>query len=231
MIIGSGLLARAFYHHFVFDGHVCVHAAGISNSACNDLDEFNRDEKRLKHSLSLYKDSDLFVYISTCSVFDTAAITSMYVQHKIKMESLASLHSRCLILRLPQVAGNTLNSHTLLNYLFTKINNREKFQVWKNAQRNIIDVEDVVRISNGLVRDNELINPYVNVASTFSVSMPELVKIMEKILEKEGICEYLDCGHSYSIDTAVIQPIAEKCGIKFDQNYTERIIRKYYERY
>ena len=121
----------------------CVYAAGVSNSNCSDQREFDRERDRLMIAMEQHRLVDLFLYFGTCSA--DGSLDSPYVQHKIKMEKIVSEHPRYLILRLPQTAGKTENPHTLLNYIFTRIIRSERFQIWKNARRNIIDVDDVVR--------------------------------------------------------------------------------------
>ena len=229
MIIGSGLLARSFESSLGSKSDVCVYAAGVSNSGCNDTTEFYREQLRLTEALSCYSDSDLFVYFSTCSVYDPLSISSAYVQHKLSMEKLVFRHSRYLIVRLPQVAGNTPNPHTLLNFIFNRISRSEKIKIWKNARRNIIDVDDVVSIVSKLVNDDGLRGECVNVANFEDISMPKVVEIMARVVGKTEVCDLLDCGGGYSIDTTRIRDVVARCGISFDQNYTERVIRKYYE--
>lgn len=228
MIIGSGLLARSFEKYFGSKSDVCIYAAGVSNSGCNDTTEFNRERLRLIDALDRYSQSDLFVYFSTCSVYDSLSVSSAYVQHKLSMEKLVSSHFRYFVARLPQVAGNTPNPHTLLNYIFNRISRSEKILIWKNARRNIIDVDDVVSIVSKLVNEDGLRGECVNVANFEDISMLTIIEIMEKIVGKQGVCDLLDCGGGYSIDTTRIHDVVKRCGISFDQNYTERVIQKYY---
>ena len=231
MIIGSGLLARSFGSYFDSNSDACIYAAGVSNSGCNDVTEFKREWFRLTDALDRYSHFDSFVYFSTCSVYDPLSISSAYVQHKLNMEELVSHHSRYLVVRLPQVAGNTPNPHTLLNYIFSRISRSEKLKVWKNARRNIIDVDDVVCIVRRLVNEDGIRGECINVANFEDISMPRIVDIMANVVGKKAICDFLDYGGGYSIDTTRIQEVVNRCGISFDQDYTERVIRKYYERY
>ena len=86
MIIGSGLLARAFTPAFLNRDEVCIYAAGVSNSNCTDAREFEREHQRLGDALQQSKDLDAFVYFGSCSVFDPHAQKTPYVQHKLMME-------------------------------------------------------------------------------------------------------------------------------------------------
>jgi nucleoside-diphosphate-sugar epimerase len=124
VIIGSGLLARAFPDSFFAREDVCIYAAGVSNSACTNPNEFMRERQRLEGALRQSENVDAFVYFGTCSVADPDALNTPYVQHKLAMEQMVASHANNLILRLPQVAGKTSNPHTLLNFLYACMSRR-----------------------------------------------------------------------------------------------------------
>jgi len=227
MIIGSGLLARAFSPLFAVSRDYCVYAAGVSNSNCSDQREFARERDRLMIAIEQHRSVDLFLYFGTCSA--NGSVDSPYVQHKIKMEKIIAEHPRYLILRLPQTAGKTENPHTLLNYIFTRIIRSERFQIWRNARRNIIDVEDVVRIAADLALEEGVRRECINVANFSDYSMSDVVGIMEKVVSKKAIFDSLDKGDTYPIDTQRIHKVAQRCGVVFGPEYLESAIRKYYE--
>lgn len=156
MIIGSGLLGRAFSASYTHRNDVCVYAAGVSNSNITDKSEFAREQLRLTAALAAAKDVSVFVYFGTCSVLDPEAYHTQYVQHKLAMERLVQTHSNYLILRLPQVAGQTPNPHTLLNFVYSRIIRSEAFVVWRTARRNIIDIDDVVTLGGLLIENRSL---------------------------------------------------------------------------
>lgn len=70
MLIGSGLLAQAFAIQFSQRDDVCIYAAGVSNSSCIDVQEFERERRLLSETLVKAKQTGVFVYFSTCSVGD-----------------------------------------------------------------------------------------------------------------------------------------------------------------
>ena len=227
MIIGSGLLARAFAHLFADSKENCVYAAGVSNSNCSDQREFDRERDRLMIAMEQHRLVDLFLYFGTCSA--NGSLDSPYVQHKIKMEKTVAEHPRYLILRLPQTAGKTENPHTLLNYIFTRIIRSERFQIWSNARRNIIDVDDVVQIVAGLALEEGVRRDCINVANFSDYSMSDVVTIMEKVVGKKALFDSLDKGDTYPIDTQRIYRVAQRCSVEFGPEYLESVIRKYYE--
>jgi nucleoside-diphosphate-sugar epimerase len=228
MIVGSGLLAKAFAPRYRWSTRVCIYAAGVSNSTCVDGREFARERERLTQALAAGAQVDRFVYFSTCSVADPAAAATQYVRHKLAMEELVSRHPGFLVARLPQVAGRTPNPHTLLNYLYARISRSESFQVWNRATRNIIDVDDVVAIVSELIEGPGAARAIVNVANPVSYPVLEIVAAMEQVTGKPAVHALIEDGAAYAIDTSLIAPIIGKLGLAFDDQYLVRVARKYY---
>ena len=228
MIFGSGLLARAFGPQFANSATSCVYAAGVSNSNCSDQREFDREQDRLMVAIGQHRLAELFLYFGTCSANGLLASTSPYVQHKIKMEKIVEEHPRYLILRLPQTVGKTENPHTLLNYIFARIIRSERFQVWKNARRNIIDVDDVVRIAIGLALEEGVRRECINVANFSDNAMVEIVELMAKVVGKNAIYDCVGKGDAYPIDTRRIREVSPRCGVIFGPKYLELVLRKYF---
>lgn len=228
MLIGSGLLAQAFTIPFSQRDDVCIYAAGVSNSSCTDVQEFARERKLLSETLEKAKHVGVFVYFGTCSVADPEARNTPYVQHKLAMEQLVAAHPRHLILRLPQVAGKTPNPHTLLNYLYASISRSEAFNLWKNAKRNIIDISDVAAITGQFIADDAARNITINIANPNSYSMIDIVGAMERAVGKRAIYYLVERGSEYAIDTNAVLPVLENAGVKFESDYLEKVMRKYY---
>ena len=228
MLIGSGLLAQAFVSAYSQHDDVCIYAAGVSNSTCTDTNEFSRERQRLSNALQQAKHVNPFVYFGTCSVDDPEARNMPYVQHKLAMERLASTHPRFLILRLPQVAGLTPNPHTILNYLYAKIARSEAFSLWRNAKRNIVDVDDVASIVRWLVADETARNITLNIANPVSYSITDIVSVMERVVGKRAMYDVMERGSDYPIDIAPMLAILGKTSVKFGEDYLEQVIGKYY---
>lgn len=230
MLIGSGLLAHAFSSAFLRREDVCIYAAGVSNSSCTDAHEFARERQRLGDALRQAMHVDAFVYFGTCSVADPEARNTPYVQHKLAMEQMVYTHPRNLILRLPQVAGKTPNPHTLLNFLYARISRSESFNLWSKAKRNIIDVVDAASIAQQLIANNSARNTTLNIANVVNYPMADIVSAMERVVGKRAVYEVVERGSEYLIDTSAIFPVLEKAGVKFGNDYLEKVINKYYEK-
>lgn len=228
MIVGSGLLAKAFSPYFESSRSVCIYAAGVSNSNCCDPYDFNREKVRVKNALALGDDAQVFVYFSTCSIYDPEMEGALYVKHKLAMESLVGTKKNHIIFRLPQVAGNTPNPHTLLNYLYSRIKRSERFNIWINARRNIIDVDDVASICNILISKKAVTGKILNIANPYNYNVVEIVNVFERVLKKKAFYARVRKGSGYNIDITHLQTVLDQSNVVFDTRYLERVVEKYY---
>ena len=228
MIVGSGLIARAFLPQEAALSQVCLHAAGVSNSACKDASEFQRDRDRLLQMMAASPTAMLFVYFSTCSIDDPSMQKSRYIEHKRELEALVRERGHYLVVRLPQTAGFSPNPHTLLNYLYARISRSERFDLWRFAMRNVIDVEDVARVVLDLVCKENVANETINVANPRSSSMFEIVAALEQVTKRVALYNLIDRGVVYLVDTSRIAASIQRCRTDFDESYLVRTVEKYY---
>ena len=226
MIIGSGMLARAF-DSYRDHPNIVVLASGVSDSTVTDVAQFEREETLLVNTLD-EQCKKQFVYFSTCSIVDPELSASPYVNHKLKMEGLIQAYSSSyLVFRLPQVVGHGGNKNTLTNRLYTSIRDDERFQLWRNAYRYIIDVDDVSAVASYLIDRDEYVNRIINVASC-RFSIFEIVRALENVTQRSAIYTELDKGASYNIDCYEAHKVARLFNIRFGDTYLHRVIRKYY---
>ena len=225
MIIGNGLLAKAFYEYYLQNDELIIFASGVSNSQETSVDKFLREETLLRNALNLNKK---IIYFSTCSIEDITARKSPYVLHKIKMECLIKeISKNYMIFRLPQLIGKAGNPNTLINFLYKKILNDEELIIQEFARRNIIDVEHVAKIIK-FILDKGCVNQTINIANKNSISVSEIVNILENLLVKKAICKLIAEGSSYCIEAKLSNEVAQALGITFDDSYVSTAIRKYY---
>lgn len=227
MIIGNGMLARAFEDLYKNDDSHIVFASGVSNSNEKLDKNFKREEMLLINTLSESKGKTI-IYFSTCSVYDSSLANSLYVYHKLHMERIIREKATSyMIIRLPQVIGIT-SSPTIVNFIFNKINNGEKFSIFNRTVRNFVDVEDISKIVNYLIKNRLFLNNIINLASTQYTSIYQVVLYLEKIIGKRAVYDIEDKGSKYFIDVSNLLDIYKELDIKFNEHYMEKVINKYY---
>jgi nucleoside-diphosphate-sugar epimerase len=226
VIIGSGLLAKSFASRYEDDRGTIIFASGVSNSLETRLEEFQRERNLLQQVLG--SGNAKVVYFGSCAVGNDAEISSPYLQHKREMESIVLTSGRGLVLRLPQVIGRTGNPNTLGNFIRDSLLSGRHFSVWRNAERNLMDVDDIVRIAAVLIdrhRGNSL-----SIASRHSIPMPQLVTLFERALGVRANFSMIEKGTPMSIDSKEALAVADEIGIDLATGYAEKVIRKYYGR-
>ncbi|MDO8652459.1 MAG: NAD-dependent dehydratase [Undibacterium sp.] len=228
MIVGRGMLANAFTQIYLSDPDTWIYASGVSNSVCTDDAEFLRERSQLSAVLADTNADQTFVYFGTCSVADPSALNTPYVQHKLAMEKLVTAHPGHLIFRLPQIAGKTNNPHTLLNTLHRHAVTGEEFPVWRNAFRNIIDIDDVVTIVMRYVGSPLQRQLVLNVANPECSPIGEIVKAMEHAMGRKMRVQMIERGTHYPIDVTSMLNSGFARDCIFDENYLERVISKYH---
>jgi nucleoside-diphosphate-sugar epimerase len=230
MIIGSGFIANSFMHLYQNDASVCIFASGTSNSSNTNTDDFKREYLLIEKILNNNHSELKLVYFSTCSVLNqNISEITPYIQHKIDMEKLVSTRPNYLIIRLPNIAGRSLNQNTLLNFLFSKIKHQEIFDLWLDAYRNIIDIDDVVKLSRQVIESSSFENTSINIANPNNYQISEIVKEMEALIGKSAIYKDIKKGSKYEIDIQPIRPLITSLKIDFGPNYLGSTLLKYYK--
>jgi len=231
-VVGHGMLAQAFHRNPVVSCPSVIFASGVSDSGCSDSYEFLRERRLLAYWLEELGHFAPFVYFSTCSVYDSDSCNTPYVLHKLSMEELVSAYPFGVVVRLPQVVGPApLTSNTLVSYLVRKILASEEIQVWENAVRNVIDVDDVVIMLNEYLNDWGSFPKVFNLANSLSIGVPELINFVELALGRRALKNSVKKGSSYKIDVSVSRVLASRVNVDFNLKYLEKSIRKHYQRY
>ncbi len=227
MIVGRGMLAKAF-DSYRDHPNVVILASGVSDSTVTDVAQFEREETLLVNTLEEQR-KKRFVYFGTCSTLDPELSGSPYVRHKLKMERLIeTLSCDYLICRLPQAVGHNGNTNTLMNRLYASIRNGQRFQLWRNACRYIIDVDDVSAVASYMIGQNQYSSRNINIASR-RFSIFDIVRALENVTQRSAIYSEIDKGASYDIDCYEAHKVARLLNIQFDDTYLHHVIRKYYE--
>ena len=226
MIIGRGLLARSFASIFETSEDWVIFASGVSNSQEEDSAAFLREENLLRsHAESTH---GKLVYFSSCGLVVGDTANTPYMAHKRSMEALVLALPGSVVFRLPQVVGNSPNQHTLVNYLRDRIISGEHFSVWGNAERNIIDIDDVTAIAVELLRTSEPAHRVINIAAERSSTMVDIVQTMEATIGRRGNYTVEPKGAPLTLDTTLASQAASRLSLDLGNHYLARVIRKYY---
>ena len=228
MIIGTGLLANAFLNSNLNFDDCIIFASGVSNSLEKNSFEFKRETDLLENTINK-NNTKTFVYFSTCSINDSTK--KPYTKHKIEIEKKINKTDNYLILRLPNIVGKSLNSNQLTNFIHNNINNDINFDVYENVQRYLIDVEDIPIITRFLL-DNSIKNRTIDIVFNNSIFMVDLIKIFEKVLNKQANVVYKnDNSLNYVVDYNVLSNYLNDYDNKNVFNTdVDKIITKYYSR-
>lgn len=225
MIHGTGLLASAFGAQHPDTGSWDVFARGVSNSTETDPFAFERERDLLQACLA---GTGPLVYFSSCALVNPPASDSPYLAHKRRMESLVlQANPGNRVFRLPQVVGSAGNANTLTNFLREKLVTGTSFTIWGRAERNLMDVDDVVSIAWNLM--HEPLSPtVVDIVAEHSLPMLEIVELLERVLGCRGNYVVQDKGDPLQVDSRHALAAAGRLGIDLGRASTERILRKYY---
>lgn len=222
MIIGKGLLASLFFNED--KDNVVFFASGVSNSSDTDENQFLREENLIRETLKIHPHK-LFIYFSTCSIYDSSKYNSPYVLHKLHMEEIIKeIATNYLILRISNAVGKGGNPNLLLNYLARSIKENKVLTIHKNATRNLIDVEDIKNIVLKYISSNSY-NKIVNVAYTDNFKIPDIITAFQDILNIKANISIEDLGEHYSID---VHELNYKFPITDKKKYLYNLIKKYY---
>ncbi len=226
MVVGSGLLARAF-SCFTEDPNVLVFASGVSNSTTATQMDYAREQALLLNQRGA---PGRLIYFSTCSLFDPKLQHTGYLMHKRHMESLIRAHfPDHLILRLPNLVGFTSNPHTLCNYLRDRICSGEPFTVQAKACRHLMDVALVTDFATTWLSDPTMQGLTVNMAFDHPAPLPELVQTMEAILGIKARTEIVDAGSCYPVENEFFRRSWEARGTSWPEpGHWKSLLARYY---
>lgn len=227
MVIGNGLVARRFELYGSEDNFL-VFASGVSNSKTKNPEAYNREIKLLKDSVQKYNTKSL-IYFSTCSVYDPQEKESAYVQHKLQIEDFIQKQVKQYhIFRISNLVGISSNQNTLLNFFFNHVKNGVNFDLWANACRNIIDVDDAYFIIDYILKHNLFPNQIINIANPVNHPIKKIIATIETFLNIKSNYIEIDKGTCFEIDTSLIRHIIQKLGIRSDPEYLKNLLNKYY---
>lgn len=226
MIIGKGLIAKLFTDHDRED--VIFFASGVSNSSETDPKQFKREENLVLKTLNENPEK-LFIYFSTCSIYDSSKTNSLYVLHKLHMEELVKTHvGKYLILRVSNAVGKGGNPNLLMNYLVRSVAQNATITVHTQATRNLIDADDIKNITLWLIEE-QVFNKIINLAYPQNYSVIEILEILERHYGKKLDINLVKAGSGYEISIADVEDYFQKAHAISKETYLLNMVKKYYE--
>lgn len=223
MIVGNGLLANSF-SRYKDDDSIIIFASGVSNSSDCSYIDFRRETNLLEKYLHL--EGKKLVYFSTCSVYDDSINKNPYVLHKINVENIIrNAHPNYLIFRLPIVVGNSSNNNTFFNNIKNKIVSNESINVFKNATRYLMDVDDISNILPHIIDTD--VNKTMNICFDNKMLVTDIINTMGQILSKDVNTVYIDSGKNYNIDNSEFKKVLVSNNLLPSKEYTVNLIKKY----
>ncbi|MPS74407.1 MAG: NAD-dependent epimerase/dehydratase family protein [Chryseobacterium sp.] len=225
MVIGKGLIANLFLEKDRED--ILFFASGVSNSLETRPEEFSREENMVRKAIVENPDK-IFIYFSTCSVYDSSKVDSPYVLHKLKMEQIIKNDcERFLILRVSNAAGKGGNPNLLMNYLVRSVKNNERINVHTKATRNLIDADDIKKITFSMI-ENKTFNKIVNVAYPQNYTIIEILEIIERFYNTKLELNLIKSGSGYDINVPDVEYHFIDNDLTNKDSYLCSILQKYY---
>ena len=225
MIIGNGLIAKKF--NIIDNNNVIIFASGVSNSNETRVFQFNREKELLLNTI-ITNQNKTIVYFSSCDVMYKDKLCKPYYFHKFEMESLIKENTlRYYIFRLPQLIGYSANKNSLINYFVNSIIEEKKINIWKNAYKNLIDIDDIHQIVEYTI-NNEASNTIINIINKNYYSILDIVMVLQDLFKIKANIKIISKGFKpcYRYNN-----IADKLGIIFDEGYLKKSLLKHYEKF
>jgi nucleoside-diphosphate-sugar epimerase len=201
-------------------------ASGVANSKACNYGDFYREKKLLSTFAGTER---TLIYFSTMSVYDDTRNSTSYVQHKLEMENMVSTFSSYVIFRLPEVVGTSKNKSTLVNFLYEKITTESSFELWKDAKRNLIDIQDATSWIIDSLKSEGNRNCIIDICSDRDHLVSEVVQTLEKITNQKAKFRVVEkiIPPSESAGNTVKRKF--KLVIETSDSYLENTLRKYYD--
>lgn len=226
MLVGQGMIATTF-SIYQDDPSVLIFASGVANSRETSREAFERESRLLDEQLEMFR--GLVVYFG--SIFDPTRETSPYALHKQLMQQKVIAHAdRYLLFRLPQVVGRNPNPNTLIPFIAERIRGGTPFQVEKDATRILLDAEDMAKLCAHYIADHSLWGQAVTIAPPPAVPVIEIVRELERLMERDGHYEIVSGGQSIEHVSPETVQLGNSLGLPFGKDYYKNVLGKHYGR-
>jgi nucleoside-diphosphate-sugar epimerase len=242
-VIGRGFLAGCLKRTLApRHPHAIAIAAGVSSTSVTSRSEFDRESDLVREILSrCRREGRLVVFFSTASAAmygsggpysedEPVAPRSEYGRHKRALErTVQDSGASYLVLRLSHLVGPSQRSHQLFPGLTRQILSGT-VKVHRHAQRDLLDVADLVQALDGMLSDS-LTGEVVNIASGTPEPIDRIVATLEQRLERTAERIVVDGEPTRTVVCVdkMHRLVPEAAGFGFGPDYLPRLVRRYVE--
>ena len=227
MVLGNGLVGKKF-HSYSEEDKFLIFASGVSNSKTTNQEAYEREIKLLRQPVREHVDRSI-VYFSTCSIYDPDEKNSGCDVINKNIEEFIQANARQYnIFRVSNLAGNSSNPNTVLNFFYYHIKNDINFNLWIRACRNLIDIDDAYLIIDHILKNQLFPNQIVNIANPVNYPVKEIVAAIELFLDVESNYIEIVKGNCFEVDISLMKQVADDLKIKFNPDYLDGLLRKYF---
>ncbi len=240
VIVGRGFIAKNLEPIAADHEDVLLLAAGVSRTTATSDSEFVRERLLVEDSVQrCLRDGLRLVFLSTASsgVYgdpqctgrenETVRPNSPYAAHKLALERiLQDSGVDYLVLRLSHLVGQHQQPWQLLPSLVSQVM-AGRVMVRRGAQRDLLEVRDMVRITDRLLRDR-VCHDIVNVASGVPVPIELIVAHVEQRLGRTAVREIVDVEERSVIDIGKLrQLVPDVTAMGFGPTYYQQVLDTY----
>jgi len=212
-----------------------IFASGVADSTCQDQKYYDREHDLLKETISYSKKTQkILVYFSSAGAVygncdehksedSKLNPAGSYGFNKVISEKLITESGvDYLVLRVSNLVGRNQNMKQLIPYLVNNAING-KVQIYSDATRDILDVEDLAKWTC-LLLSKVSKSEIVNMASGISVSIIDILNEILMILQINAGIEVVKGGDRHSFSVNKLQKYINN---RTDHNYWKKILIKY----
>jgi NDP-hexose 4-ketoreductase len=235
-VVGTGMIARAFASQPADLRDAIVCASGVADSQCTDPAAFLRERVLVSELARRAGATDQpLIYFSGAPVYGPSggprdemspvAPQTPYGRHKVECEELiAASGARYLVLRLPNVVGPVGHPNQLVPSLISQIA-AGHVVVRAGATRDLLDVNDVVRIVGALIRHGAT-NLTLNIASGLSTPVEQLADQIAAILDVSPTVAIVAGGDRQEFSTVRVRSLLPDYP-RFDPHYPATVLARH----
>ena len=143
------------------------------------------------------------------------------------MEDIIKEHSNnYYIFRVPQLFGDLILHKTLINFIYKAIEHNHKFNIYDEAYRYVIEINDVQKLVESYLDYDGCMT--VDLANPYRYKVLDIVQIFEKLLRKKANYKIIQKEDKYILDlTSLENFIKEKrIDIDFGEEYLIKKLRE-----